>query len=126
MAEIMRRRDKALRDFRRKHRGEVVHLKRGAQITPVTATRARTEHDRVEEDGSVTRWISNDWIVPVSEYVFAGQAVEPEPGDRVIAVENLKHVTYEVVPAQGEHCWDWLNKSHGDYRVFSKRIATRS
>jgi hypothetical protein len=124
MQNIMHRRNRVLRDFRRAHRGEAVHLVRGSATRQLTATRARSEHDRVEENGLVTRVVTVDWIIPVADYVFAGQRTEPQAADRILAVEAGRQVTYEAVPADGQNSWQWLNKSHEDFRVFSKRIAT--
>lgn len=99
--------------------GVTVQIRRGTALTDeMTATFVDHEYDLIEhETGLTLKVLIRDYMVAVSDVVFAGGAVEPEAGMYVVEGND----EFEILPAPGRPA---VELQAGGYRwlIHTKRV----
>lgn len=101
--------------------GVWVVYRRGALETRIRATRGRTQFDQLAEDGTVTRFESDDFLFPLAELLLDGEPTEPERGDTI--QPECGDVVFHVVPGSEAKCFRYCDSFRIEVRVHTQRIT---
>lgn len=113
-----------LHDMQRTHASQAVTWSRTTLVDdePVTvevelaASLGRTQFEQADEQGFVTQWESQDFIVDAADL---GALDPPARGDRVA----LGDLEYEVLSPPGAPCFRYVDASHARVRVHAKAVG---
>jgi hypothetical protein len=105
------------------HREQVsqtVTIKSGAASTDdVPATIGSSEFQEANDDGIITSFQSRDYLIAVTDYQLAGNAVTPEAGHLII--EGTRE--YEVTSPGNEPCVRFSDASQRVWRIHTKLVS---
>ena len=101
----------------------VVYHRGATQSGTITATPSQHEYDVIGTDDMLTSVLSYDWTFTAADIAISGSAIQPRPGDRIVASVNGVSQTYEVSPMKPKPCFERLDTSGILLFVHSKLVA---
>jgi len=111
-----------LESQRDKHRTKPVTFCRGAESIEVQATVAKWTFEIDDGMGILEKIESRDFLILISHLVLAGQAIEPQRGDRIKETSGNKVYVYEVLAPGKEDCWIFSDDYRNTYRIHTKQV----
>jgi len=105
--------------------GGAVTIHRGPlseSLSDVEAT--NQDYDVDDLDGNITVLRLRDYIFDVADYAFAGTTTTPREGDLVKEdIGGTTHV-FEITPAPGRPCAEWVGTQRPQWKVHAKLVGT--
>jgi hypothetical protein len=100
-----------------------ITYQRGNQSLTFPATKGRTSFEQVDANNVIAIIESRDFIVTAGRLVFAGQATNPNAGDRIIETRNGVQSIYEVNAFGNQQPFRQCDPYGIKLRVHSKLIS---
>jgi len=97
---------------------QTVTYGRGALTVELAATAGQSDHDVEAGEGYIETVRTVDFLLTAEDLLLGGEAVEPEPGDRIAWRDD----TYEVLPPGNERCFRFTDPHETTIRVHTKRV----
>ncbi|NIA06916.1 MAG: hypothetical protein GWP14_04625 [Actinobacteria bacterium] len=113
-----------LEDQRHQHRTKAVTYHRGSESVEVQATIGKWTFEVDDGMGILERIESRDFLILTVDLVLAGQATEPQRGDRIKETSGNKVYVYEVLAPGKEDCWRFSDPYRKTLRIHSKHVDT--
>lgn len=105
--------------------GVTVTCRRGGDTASLTAVKSVHPVELDGGDGTTVAAERTDWLIEAADYVFGGQATEPQDGDRIEQVIGSETHVYEAMPLGTEACYRRTD-SHGQaFRVHTKLVEVQ-
>ena len=101
---------------------ETVSYTRGETCVEVQATIGKTDFEVDNGTGILQRIESRDFLILAADLVLAGQAIEPQRGDRIRETSGDKVYIYEVLAPENEDCWRHSDPFKKTLRIYTKQV----
>jgi hypothetical protein len=120
MADLLERGVRWLEEQRTKHCTRDVTYVRGAASVVVKATVGRTQFET--DDGQAVRvdFTDRDYLIQAADLVLGGNAVAPQPGDRIRESHSGQVLVFEVID------WRYSDPYRQTFRIETKHVATEA
>ena len=126
MSDLLEKASNWLEEKRTQHVSRVVQYARGMQSVNVAATIGRTTFEVDDGFGVLVRCESRDFLILASDLVLAGEAQNPQRGDRIRETQDQQTFVYEVTAPGKEPCWRWSDPYRKTLRIHSKQVEVES
>ena len=103
---------------------QVVTYQRGGLSVSLAASPASPRSQADQNENIIVRADDQDWILTASDLVLGGSQTLPERGDKIRwAKSSTETQVYEVLAADGEEHWSWLDPHQTMLRIHSKLLG---
>ena len=114
MTDLLRQGAEWLEEQRTQHMASPVEYRRGVQVIPVQATFGKTAVEITDTNGATIQSPVWDFLI-----LAADLALEPEPGDEIVADGQV----YEVMNLAGQGCWRWSDPYRTTLRIHTREMG---
>ena len=101
----------------------VVYQRGATQSGTIIATPSQHEYEVMGLDEMLTSVLSYDWTFTAADIAISGSAIQPRPGDRIVATVGSSSNTYEVLPLKPRPCFERLDAFGTMTLVHTKLVA---
>lgn len=102
-----------------------VTYQRGGLSVSLAASPVSPRSQVDENENILTRADDQDWIIVASDLVFGGSQTLPHRGDKIFwAKSSTETQVYEVLAADGEEQWSWVDPHQTMIRIHTKLLGT--
>lgn len=93
---------------------------RGDATATVAAVKGRTEFEDTDNDGTVIKTESVDWVILAEDLVLGGDLTVPARGDTITDAAGVVH---QVLPFAGEPAWRYADVHRNQLRIHTKAVG---
>lgn len=104
--------------------GSSVELRRGALVTPNVTAVVEEIDNEITDDMTLHQVVvrSRDYLIRAADYIFAGQVMTPEKGDRFVETIGGNQVTFEAMPIGHLPAVERENEDGVRWRIRTKEV----
>ena len=122
MTDLLEQAAAWLDDQRVRHMSRLVTYSRGAESVELAATLGSTTYEVTDDAGATVQAKATDFIVSAEALVLAGEAVKPQPGDRIRVTSSGKVLVYEVLDLGGAGHYRPCDPGGRMLRIHAKQV----